>query len=498
MSAQTMKGFEQLEGLPEAVFKRLYQQPATALAIFRRMLPNLAKTFVMAMLFNPDPVPISNLEHWVHPDKNSLKEEAFAKLRQLYLVTEKQGTFALDPTFKNELRKALTGGGLPGSFGLPCDTDDKNKVDVAFLDKYATEQWESILHFMVGNEIPSFKRPSEGVVRLLLHGKLMEQSRMSSDPVITQVGFSFLLQEANSQVWTLLLLYLDMAEQVKEMNTNLWKLDLIIIICASQLRMDPVDILHFLFLLGSLELGQDYDMKNLTPTQKGMLEDLRDYGVVYQRKVCNAFEFLTRWISLITLKSSSRRFYPTRLATALTSEIRSIRSPAASLQNATSQGDGNGFLIIETNYRLYAYTSSPLQIAVLNIFAKLISRFPNLVTARITRDSIRQAISKGITAEQIIDYMTVNAHPQLRKNSPVLPPTVVDQIRLWQIEGERMKTTPGYLFKEFSTTSEFNAVCRYANDLGVLVWADHNKGNLFVSKHEQIADYIRKRAHAGR
>ena len=53
-----------------------------------------------------------------------------------------------------------------------------------------------------------------------------------------------------------------------------------------QLHMDAVDILHFLFLLGSLELGQDYDIKSLTPTQKGMLEDLRDYGIVYQRKVC--------------------------------------------------------------------------------------------------------------------------------------------------------------------------------------------------------------------
>ncbi|KAK6543252.1 RNA polymerase II transcription factor B 52 kDa subunit, variant 2 [Orbilia ellipsospora] len=264
MSSQAMKGFEQLEGLPEAIFKRLYQQPATSLAIFRRMLPNLAKTFVMAMLFNPDPIPISTLEGWVHPDKNSLKEEAFAKLRQLHLVTERQGTFALDATFKTELTKALTGGGSPGSFGLPCDTDDKNKVDISFLDKYATEQWESILHFMVGNEVPSSRRPSEGVVRLLLHGKLMEQTRASSEAVITQLGFSFLLQEANAQVWTLLLLYLDMAEQ---------------------LRMDPVDILHFLFLLGSLELGQDYDMKSLTPTQKGMLEDLRDYGIVYQRKV---------------------------------------------------------------------------------------------------------------------------------------------------------------------------------------------------------------------
>ncbi|KAJ6262815.1 hypothetical protein Dda_1372 [Drechslerella dactyloides] len=458
-TAQSMRGFEHLEGLPEAVFKRLYQQPATALAIFRRMLPNLGKTFVMAMLFNPDPIPISSLEAWVHPNKNSLKEEAFAKLRQLHLVTERQGTFALDPTFKVELKKALTGGGPPGCFGLPCDTDDKKKVDVSFLDKYATEQWESILHFMVGNEVPSSRRPSEGVVRLLLHGKLMEKARSSQETIITQLGFSFLLQEVNSQVWTLLLLYLDMAEQ---------------------LRMDPVDILHFLFLLGSLELGQDYDMKSLTPTQKGMLEDLRDYGIVYQRK------------------SSSRRFYPTRLATALTSEVRALSSPATTMRNAISQSDENGFLIVETNYRMYAYTNSPLQIAVLNLFARLISRFPNLVTARITRESIRLAINKGITAEQIIDYMTANAHPQLRKNTPILPPTVVDQIRLWQIEGERMKATHGYLFKEFTSNSEFNAVCKYANDIGVLVWADKPKMMLFVSKHEQIADYIRKRVQSNK
>jgi len=455
MDSKTMRGFEHLEGLPEAIFKRLYQQPATTLAIFRRMLPNLAKSFVMAMLYNPDPVPITQLEGWVRPEKNNIKEEAFGKLRQLHLVTERHGTFTLDPTFKIAFRKALTGGGAPGSFGLPCDTEDKNRVDVAFLDKYATEQWESILHFMVGNEVQPQQRPSDGVVRLLLHGKLMEKPRSSIEPVITQLGFSFLLQDVNAQVWTLLLQYLDMAEQ---------------------LRMDAVDILHFLFLLGSLELGQDYDMKSLTPTQKGMLEDLRDYGIVYQRK------------------SSSRRFYPTKLATALTSEIGALRSPAASMDNVLAHNNETGFLIIETNYRMYAYTDSPLQIAVLNLFSRLISRFPNLITARITRDSIRQAISKGITADQIIDYMTANAHPQLRKNTPILPPTVVDQIRLWQIEGERMKATPGYLFKEFSTPSEFNAVCKYANDLGVLVWMDKEKGILFVSKHEQIADYIRKRA----
>ena len=49
--------------------------------------------------------------------------------------------------------------------------------------------------------------------------------------------------------------------------------------------MDPVDVLHFLFMLGSLELGQDYSTSMLTDTQHIMLEDLRDYGIVFQRKV---------------------------------------------------------------------------------------------------------------------------------------------------------------------------------------------------------------------
>ena len=49
--------------------------------------------------------------------------------------------------------------------------------------------------------------------------------------------------------------------------------------------MDHTDVLHFLLMLGSLELGQAYSVDTLTQTQKLMLADLRDYGIVYQRKV---------------------------------------------------------------------------------------------------------------------------------------------------------------------------------------------------------------------
>lgn len=64
----SLRSFEYLEQLPGTTFKRLYQQPSTALAIFRRMLPHLAKTFVMALLFLTEPLPIEHIEAWVRPD----------------------------------------------------------------------------------------------------------------------------------------------------------------------------------------------------------------------------------------------------------------------------------------------------------------------------------------------------------------------------------------------------------------------------------------------
>jgi Transcription factor Tfb2 len=44
---------------------------------------------------------------------------------------------------------------------------------------------------------------------------------------------------------------------------------------------------------------------------------------------------------------------------------------------------------------------NPLQTAVLNLFATLKSRFPNLVVGSITRDSVKKALANGISADQV-------------------------------------------------------------------------------------------------
>jgi transcription initiation factor TFIIH subunit 4 len=247
----------------------------------------------------------------------------------------------------------------------------------------------------------------------------------------------------------------------------------------TQTNMNPDDMLSFLFQLGSLELGQDYSKSSLSPTQVQMLEDLNDLGLVCQTS------------------PQSSRFYPTRLATTLTSDASALRQSAIGGGLSAAGGassESSGFIVLETNYRLYAYTTSDLQIAILALFARLTARYPNLVAGKLTRQSVRAAVSMGITADQIVGFLTAHAHTQMRqKNNPVLPPSVVDQIRLWQIEGERMRPTNGWLFRDFANQAEYDDVVAYAKDLGVLRWKNDAKKLCFLTEVQQMGAFIQAR-----
>lgn len=134
-------------------------------------------------------------------------------------VQESPKVFAyrLSTGFANSLRQALTGGGNHRSFGVPCSALDKHKVDMAFLDKYAREQWESILYYMVGST--SGLRDGQALGQSVGNGtrKLLELGNFVNvrhGVTITKTGFTFLLQEVNAQVWSLLIVYLKQAPGV--------------------------------------------------------------------------------------------------------------------------------------------------------------------------------------------------------------------------------------------------------------------------------------------
>ncbi|RHY65734.1 hypothetical protein DYB38_007191, partial [Aphanomyces astaci] len=121
------------------------------------------------------------------------------------------------------------------------------------------------------------------------------------------------------------------------------------------------------------------------------------------------------------------------------------------------------------------------------------ARLPNLAVGFLTRESIRSALSNGISAEQIYDFLMQHAHPKMLGNSPVIPENIADQLYLWQRERNRIKFDAGELVDGFVTTEDFDVVLKFAQDVGVMLWYDSIHLRLVVTKAggERVRDFIK-------
>ncbi|KAL6043815.1 RNA polymerase II transcription factor B 52 kDa subunit [Balamuthia mandrillaris] len=469
-----MNVFDYVSKLPQETLDKLYTDPWTCQAIFRSV-PPLGKQFVLRLLFLDAPVVLATIQSWVKPQYKPQHDASVNRLLTLKVLreadssratssqqqppphskrssaAEQQRWFELNPVFKSALRVALyTSDEPPWATAMSFD---KRAPSVELLARYTKACWESLLHFMVGTSAE--KKPSSKLVSLLVSMQLMQ---IEGEDVlrITEKGFQFLLKDVYTQVWTLLLAYIDSVQQQ---------------------GMDLKDVLSFLFQLSFCTLGKDYPVKTLTEVQLTLLKDLKEFGLIYQRK------------------KSSHRYYPTQLAINLSSG-KTADSLLSTSDTAAPGGDGGGegWIILSTNYHLYAHTSSPLHILLLSLFVKLQYQLPNLVVGVITRESVRAALMNGITAQNILDFLEQNAHPEMRRQLPVIPETIADEIRLWESERNRVTFSKGVLYDHFPSAEAFAKVEQYAKDMGVCLWSSPERYMLIVSTagHELVRPFIQK------
>ena len=102
------------------------------------------------------------------------------------------------------------------------------------------------------------------------------------------------------------------------------------------------------------------------------------------------------------------------------------------------------------------------------------------ITQKPLRDSVRQAFRGGITRNQIIRFLKMHAHPVQQDahekiSVPVIPPTVVDQIALWEEERNRFTFTEGVLYNQFLSHSDYDTVRNYAESINVSTWSNKRK-----------------------
>lgn len=339
------------------------------------------------------------------------------------------GLLRLHEGFGECLRRVV-GGLWDGGCGF---VEGGRVVEGVVLEEFCKGKWEGILNFLVGGD-GGRKGVGEGVVVGLMRCGLLEESGDGMGLTISSLGFRFLLEGSFEQVWVL----------IRDVVVN-------------EFRGEEVVVYEFLFRVCFCEVGMGYLMGRLKERWRVLVGRLEELGVVMVDGEC---------------------FFPTQLGVDLIGAASRFGGEGdrdeGSVKGKTA---GSVKVIVETNFRVYAYTTSSFQVNLLSLFCHLAYRLPNLVVGYLTRDAVRQALTNGISAAQIIGYL--NSHAYVEKGCMQVPANVADEIRLWEAEEERLQTDDAVFLNEFNG-GEFQKVLQHAKDIGACLWEDGTKRQIIV------------------
>lgn len=446
-----MSFMDYLASLPAIQLDRLYESHWTCQAVLRS-LPPLAKQYVLRLVLVEAAVGAADMESWVKAGARSQHLAAIERMEQLrVLLKEKSASFRLNPELQRQLQRALIAGGGPPRERMPAAIAVR-VPPLNELDHYAVRQWESVLLQLVTvGAAPARGAAGGGGAQ---NAVIMDTFRRAGllatgegeGSKLTEAGFQYLLTDTNEQLWQLMREYVAAAEERGSASGQL---------------------IAFLLELGFHVVGEAYSMADMSAKQRKVVEELAGLGLLLLQK-----------------GQKEQWFVPTRLAANL----------SASLLESASWQPTEGFIVVETNYRVYAYTSSRLQTEILKMFVREEYLLPNVVVCTITRESCNAAFNSGIGAEQIITFLRKHAHPTVAQRKPVVPETVSDQIRLWEHDRNRVRLSTAVLYEQFPSTEVYELVLQHALDIGALLWQDDSGGRLVVkgSVHEEMRTFIRR------
>ncbi|CAB70230.2 General transcription factor IIH subunit 4 [Caenorhabditis elegans] len=434
--------------IPPKTRQRLLQKPSCAFFIYR-MLPPIAQQTTIQLIWKGSFPTASDVE------ETKEIEDQVKLLKDLGLVHRQttDGKLNIDTDYKRSyMYAAMLGAAQISSLVLEPNEGNRRGKDV---EKKAVERWDCILRYLALPSEENTQAVSETTRNLFKKANFTSGGDTQIE--ITTFGFQFLLLSPVKQMWTYVIEYLKL-----EMSQGQ---DIVEVI-------EPLIQIVLLANRGFKAERECYQIDaNWTEPQNELLNHLRELGVIFIRKRKDGVFFLTQLL--------------THLATNET------------IDDVSAEKVSNGKVIVETNFRVYAYTSSLLQLAIIALFTEMTYRFQDMSVGMITRESVRGALQHGITAAQIISFLRANAHPQcIATSGPVncLPITVADQIRLWEDERRRMNLKDAYIYSHFESEDEFHGVCEYARQQNILLWSDNQQKLVIVNEdgHELVRQWYKR------
>lgn len=431
----------------------LYTDLFTCLTIFRS-LPPLAKQYIIRMLcMNNVSISINTIESWINNNQQTKQAHRLAmyRLKELCIVIESTTVkqehnnnvvktdsnklsntkqYILNTNFQKSIQQSLFSHIIDPTIDQSITTNTK-PISIEQLNLYANNKFESILYYMIGIENKSNEPISKNIKQKLVAMNLMQRSiEDKTQYVITNIGFNYLFKDQTTQIWDLILNYIDCIDDSADSNNNT--------------NVNKYDILQFLFRLTFLRSGDKYNIESLTHTQQALIYDLNEFGLIY-------------------ITQNNKYYTPTYLAMLLSNTQNISSSTSNLLLGSSSSQQNQGFIIVETTFKIYAFTQSLFHTKLLSLFVRLDYRLPSMIVGTITKQSIRNALKNNITSNEIINYLDGYAHSIMRQEYPILPPTVVDQIKLWEHERDRLHRVEAILIDHFDVHNN-----DYTNILGEL------------------------------
>uniref|UniRef100_A0A0N5C2B2 General transcription factor IIH subunit 4 n=1 Tax=Strongyloides papillosus TaxID=174720 RepID=A0A0N5C2B2_STREA len=464
---------------------RYYKSIPICLVVYR-VLPKLSQNIVTKLLWLP-------LHNWKRSFKKDYLKNLVPHLILLFRLRiindPEQKQLSLNHDFKENY--------LTGIMLEPKDIKRKlKKIAGKDLSEKANERWECILTYLALPSPESAKKVSLGTKTLFQETGFV-RGRGNFETEIISLGFQFLLLNRIEQLWTYILQYFDFKKQNGEDNFHcfefLLKLTLLVINNEGCKDLSKAGMFY------ADNVYKDMDDEEGDVSQAGTKSSsnvnpnlqIKAYNIIddWDEELQNFFVHL-RELGLVFLRKRKDGFF------FLTPLMNNLAVSSTSIENMQEANKNSGFIIAESNYRVYAYSDNDLQLAILSTFTDMLYRFDDLAVGVLTRDSVRKALSVGITAKQIITFLRSNSKAEcIEKNGPIfcVPITISDQITLWEQERQRIETETAIFMEHFDSETQFRALLNFAKEHDLLLWCNESTKEIIAkeSGKERIGHFLR-------
>lgn len=408
----------------------LYNEPAFALGMLKIMEDDTTM-LVFDLLANS--THLSNLEN------SPSTRDALQTLLQMDLLEKKSRVISLRHNFREALLTAFCSPSFSSyftEFSPPPGYDSSSPAEASELSNY---QFNSLLQSIVNHE----SRQLPYVKDILLYCNLIDGLNE-----ITNKGFEFLLMPRRDQAWFLITNSIKFFAQNQREETEM--LCAMMEICLKR-RISLHTATHscawhsFLYSMGifsGVEGGPPF-AGDVNP------------GVMGSRgNECPSRPFL-------------------------------INNKLLFDRTGMVRGRSTKYIVVETNYKIYAYTDSLYEKSILSLFCRILHPLPNIIKAQLDEESVCVAFSKGITGKQILRYLS--------EFSEHVPPSIANQVLIWEANQYRIKETNGILFCDFLHLSDYFKLLKFLADRNAVLLADESRRMIVGSTetYDEAKEFIK-------